>query len=91
MTAILDAAGCVAGVFTDGDLRRALERIDDFKSARVADVMTPNPATIVSDALAAEAVRLMELRKINQLLVTAPGGQLLGALNMHDLFHAKVV
>ena len=91
MTAILDAAGCVAGVFTDGDLRRALERIDDFKSARVADVMTPNPATIVSDALAAEAVRLMELRKINQLLVTTPGGQLLGALNMHDLFHAKVV
>ena len=91
MTAILDAAGCVAGVFTDGDLRRALERINDFKAARVAGVMTPNPATIVSDALAAEAVHLMELRKINQLLVTAPDGRLLGALNMHDLFHAKVV
>ena len=91
MTAILDAAGSVAGVFTDGDLRRALERIDDFKAARVASVMTPNPATIVSHALAAEAVRLMELHKINQLLVTTPDGRLLGALNMHDLFHAKVV
>ena len=91
MTAVLDTDGSIAGVFTDGDLRRALERIDSFKSAHVADLMTPNPATIGSDALAAEAVRVMELRKINQLLVADPAGRLLGALNMHDLFHAKVV
>ena len=91
MTAVLDTDGSIAGVFTDGDLRRALEQIDSFKSAHVADLMTPNPATIGSDALAAEAVRVMELRKINQLLVADPAGRLLGALNMHDLFHAKVV
>ena len=91
MTAVLDADGRIAGVFTDGDLRRALERVDDFKAARVADVMTPHPATIGGDALAAEAVRIMEVRKINQLLVADPDGHLIGALNMHDLFHAKVV
>ena len=91
MTAVLDTDGSIAGVFTDGDLRRALEQIDSFKSAHVADLMTPNPATIGSDALAAEAVRVMELRKVNQLLVADPAGRLLGALNMHDLFHAKVV
>ena len=91
MTAVLDTDGSIAGVFTDGDLRRALEQIDSFKSAHVADLMTPNPATIGSDALAAEAVRVMELRKVNQLLVADPAGGLLGALNMHDLFHAKVV
>jgi arabinose-5-phosphate isomerase len=91
MTAVLGAHRQIAGVFTDGDLRRALERIDDFKAACVADVMTPHPATIGSDALAAEAVRVMELRKINQLLVASPEGHLIGALNMHDLFHAKVV
>ena len=91
MTAVLDADGRIAGVFTDGDLRRALERVDDFKAARVADVMTRHPATIGGDALAAEAVRIMEVRKINQLLVADPDGHLIGALNMHDLFHAKVV
>jgi arabinose-5-phosphate isomerase len=91
MTAVLNADGTITGVFTDGDLRRALERVADFKTARVTDVMTPHPTTIGGDALAAEAVRLMELRKINQLLVANSDGRLIGALNMHDLFHAKVV
>ena len=91
MTAVINADGSIAGVFTDGDLRRALERIDSVKTARVADVMTKGPATIHADALAAEAVHLMEERKINQLLVASPDGRLAGALNMHDLFHAKVV
>ena len=91
MTAVLNHDGGVIGIFTDGDLRRALGRVTDFKTARIEDLMTTRPATLRADALAAEAVHLMEARKVNQLLVTSPEGQLVGALNMHDLFHAKAV
>ncbi|MBM3342245.1 MAG: KpsF/GutQ family sugar-phosphate isomerase [Betaproteobacteria bacterium] len=91
MTAILDAQGGLAGVFTDGDLRRALRRGVDYHSARVADVMTRNPRTIAPDRLAAEAVQIMEHNKVNQLLVVGHDGAVTGALNMHDLFRAKVV
>ena len=91
MTAVLDASGNIAGIFTDGDLRRALAQVQDFQRARVAAVMTGNPALIDQTALVAEAVRMMELRKINQLLVVDAGGRLVGALNMHDLFHAKAL
>jgi arabinose-5-phosphate isomerase len=91
MTAVLDAAGRVRGIFTDGDLRRALERITDFAAARVADVMSPGPRTIRPEALAVEAVEIMESHKVNQLLVVDAGGELIGALNMHDLLRAKVI
>ena len=91
MTAVLDAAGRVRGIFTDGDLRRALERITDFNSTRIAEVMSPSPRTIRPDALAVEAVQIMESHKVNQLLVVDAAGDLVGALNMHDLFRAKVV
>lgn len=91
MTAVLDAAGRVRGIFTDGDLRRALERINDFAAARVADVMSPDPRTIRPEALAVEAVEIMESHKVNQLLVVDAGGELIGALNMHDLLRAKVI
>jgi arabinose-5-phosphate isomerase len=91
MTAVLDAGGRVRGIFTDGDLRRTLERITDFNSMRVAEVMSPGPRTIRSDALAVEAVEIMESHKVNQLLVVDAAGDLVGALNMHDLFRAKVV
>ncbi|MEK6243280.1 MAG: KpsF/GutQ family sugar-phosphate isomerase [Pseudomonadota bacterium] len=91
MTAVLDAAGRVRGIFTDGDLRRALERITDFAAARVADVMSPDPRTIRPEALAVEAVEIMERHKVNQLLVVDAGGELIGALNMHDLLRAKVI
>jgi len=91
MTAILAADGSVRGVFTDGDLRRAFEKVSDFSAARIADVMTENPRCIRPDALAVEAVQLMEQHKINQLLVTDEAGALVGALNMHDLFRAKVI
>ena len=91
MTAVLDKEGGVAGIFTDGDLRRTVERVADLKSARVADVMSSAPQTIQPRALAVEAVELMERRKINQLLVVDSEGALVGALNMHDLFRAKVV
>ncbi len=91
MTAVVDGGGRVLGIFTDGDLRRALEKSIDFDTARTAEAMTPGPKTITPDALAAEAVQLMERHKINQLLVVDGAGVLLGALNMHDLFRAKVI
>jgi arabinose-5-phosphate isomerase len=91
MTGILDRAGRVKGVFTDGDLRRALEKVSDFNAALVAEVMTVDPRTIQPEALAVEAVQLMERHKVNQLLVVNAAHELVGALNMHDLFRAKVL
>ena len=90
MTAVIDEGMRIVGVFTDGDLRRALERIDNFRAARVAAVMTVTPRTIGADALATEAVHMMESSGISQLLV-GEAGTLIGALNMHDLFRNKVV
>jgi arabinose-5-phosphate isomerase len=83
--------GHIVGIFTDGDLRRAMERHGDLRVHTVDQVMTVNPRTIAPDRLAVEAVQMMELHKINQLLVVDGQGQLAGALNMHDLFRAKVV
>jgi arabinose-5-phosphate isomerase len=91
MTAVTDAAGALTGIFTDGDLRRALEKLGDLRQVAVGAIMTPAPRTIGPDRLAVEAVEMMERHKVNQLLVTDPAGQLLGALNMHDLFRAKVL
>jgi arabinose-5-phosphate isomerase len=91
MTAVLGAERRVVGIFTDGDLRRALEKSVDFNSARIADVMSPEPRTIRPEALAVEAVQIMERHKVNQLLVVDGRGALTGALNMHDLFRAKVL
>jgi arabinose-5-phosphate isomerase len=91
MTAILGSGGKVVGIFTDGDLRRTLERNPDIRSLKINDVMTRNPRTITPHKLAAEAVELMERYKISQLLVVTGTGELAGALNMHDLFRAKVI
>ena len=91
MTAVVDAAGRIAGIFTDGDLRRTVEKVTDLKSARIADLMSKAPRTIGPEALAVEAVELMERHMINQLLVAGEDGVLVGALGMHDLFRAKVV
>ncbi|PCE31567.1 arabinose 5-phosphate isomerase KdsD [Burkholderia ubonensis] len=91
MTAVVDADGKVAGIFTDGDLRRVLERDGDFRRLPIVDVMTRQPRTIGPDHLAVEAVELMERHRINQMLVVDAGGALLGALNMHDLFSKKVI
>ena len=91
MTAVVDTAGHIAGIFTDGDLRRTVEKITDLKSARIADLMSKAPRTIGPQALAVEAVELMERDMINQLLVAGEDGVLVGALDMHDLFRAKVV
>ena len=91
MTAVVDAAGRLHGIFTDGDLRRLLERSGDVRDVRLADVMTRQPLTIAPDVLAAEAAQLMDQRKKNQLLVLDADGALVGALHMHDLMAAKVI
>ena len=91
MTAVVDATGKVVGVFTDGDLRRALEHALDLQQARVTDLMTHNPKTIHLDELAVAAVEKMDTLKINGLLVVDDENTLLGALNMHDLLKAGVV
>jgi arabinose-5-phosphate isomerase len=90
MTAVLDGQQLV-GIFTDGDLRRCFADKIDLHNTRVADVMTPDGIRINAGCLAAEALQLMEQKKINALLVTDEDGQLLGALNMHDLLRAGVV
>lgn len=91
MTAVIDDANRVAGIFTDGDLRRVLGRDGDFRRLPIVDVMTRHPRTIAPDHLAVEAVELMERHRINQMLVVDERGALIGALNMHDLFSKKVI
>jgi arabinose-5-phosphate isomerase len=91
MTAIVDARRRVLGIFTDGDLRRALKKSATSRSTRIARVMTPRPRTVAPNALATEAVALMERHRISQLLVVDTAGILVGALNMNDLLRAKVV
>lgn len=91
MTAIVTEDQRVVGIFTDGDLRRAIERGCDFQSHRVRDFMTRNPRTIGPDALAVEAVEKMDSHRISQLLVVNGEGFLVGALNTHDLMQARVI
>ena len=91
MTAIVDAGQRVLGIYTDGDLRRTLERKLDFNATPISSVMSANPRRIEPDRLAAEAVQLMEQYNVSQLLVVDEQNKLVGALNMHDLLHAKVI
>ncbi|CAE6694389.1 KpsF/GutQ family sugar-phosphate isomerase [Candidatus Nitrotoga fabula] len=91
MTAIVDDAQQVLGIYTDGDLRRTLAKQSDFNSVLVSSVMSRNPHSILPDALAVEAVQIMEEYNISQLLAVDSGNKLVGALNMHDLLRAKVI
>ncbi|HQR19941.1 MAG TPA: KpsF/GutQ family sugar-phosphate isomerase [Burkholderiaceae bacterium] len=91
MTAVVDARGGLAGIFTDGDLRRLLERAGDIRGLMVTDEMTRTPLTIGPDVLAVEAAQVMDRTRKNQLLVVDSGGQLVGALNNLDLMNAKVI
>ena len=91
MTAIVDAEQRVLGIYTDGDLRRTLEKKLDFNATPIRGVMSANPRSIRPDRLAAEAVQIMEQYNISQLLVVDEHNKLVGALNMHDLLHAKVI
>jgi arabinose-5-phosphate isomerase len=91
MTAIVDDAGKLAGLFTDGDLRRTLDHGIDINTAAIDSVMITNPKTISADVMAVEAVQIMEEKEINGLLVLDAENRLIGAFNMHDLFRAGVV
>ncbi|KQZ47676.1 SIS domain-containing protein [Massilia sp. Root1485] len=91
MTAIVDDAGRPVGVFTDGDLRRLIEKIQDFSKLAIRDVMHPNPRRVHPEQLAVDAVAVMEEFRINQMLVTDADGVLVGALHIHDLTRAKVI
>lgn len=91
MTVVVDAADRILGVFTDGDLRRALDKKIDVHTTLMRAVMITNCKTIGPRALAAEAIHLMETHRITALPVADPEGRLVGALNVHDLFRAGVV
>jgi len=91
MTAIVDDKAQLIGIFTDGDLRRALDEGVDVHTTGVQAVMTPKPRRVIAEQLAAEALAMMERHSINALLVTQPDGTLAGALNMHDLLRAGVI
>ena len=90
-TAVVDPAGRVLGIFTDGDLRRLVEKGQDLRQLCAADVMHRNPSTIALAALAVEAAELMELRRITSVLVIDAKGLLCGAVNSNDLMRAKVI
>ncbi len=90
-TVVVDREDQVLGVFTDGDLRRALDRQVDVHTAKVAEVMTPRGKTIAPGTLAAEALRMMQEYRINALPVVNSAGKLTGVLNMHDLLRAGVL
>jgi arabinose-5-phosphate isomerase len=91
MTAVVTPDGRLQGVFTDGDLRRALDRNLDVHKTMMRDVMTRDCITVRADQLAAEAVRIMEDNKIMALLVTDDEQRVIGALNVHDFFRAGVM
>ena len=91
MTGVLNADGKLAGIYTDGDLRRTLNKEVDVYNAKISDVMTRNPKTCRADQLAAEIVALMEKHNISSLMVVDADQRVLGALNMGDLLRAGVV
>ena len=91
MTCIVDSNGILKGIFTDGDLRRTLEKNIDFKTTPINQVMTAGGKVIEANQLAAEALQLMEQNAINSLVVTDQQQRPIGALNMHDLLRAGVV
>ncbi len=90
-TAVIDVDGRVLGIFTDGDLRRLIERGADLRSLRAADVMHRGPRLVRADALAVEAADVMEQHRITSVLVVDAEGALVGALNSNDLMRAKVI
>jgi arabinose-5-phosphate isomerase len=91
MTAIVDDELHPIGVFTDGDLRRLIEKVQDFTKIVIRDVMHANPRRVHPEQLAVDAVHVMEEFRINQMLVVDGDDRLVGALHIHDLTRAKVI
>ena len=90
-TAVVDERGRPVGIFTDGDLRRLIERGTDVLGLTAAQVMRPRPRSVRADGLAVEAADLMEVAKITSVLVVDDEGVLIGALTSNDLLRAKVI
>jgi len=90
-TAVCDAEGRIAGIFTDGDLRRLIETGADLRAMRAGEVMSAKPKAVRADALAVEAAELMERHRVTGLLVVDAAGGLIGAINSNDLMRAKVI
>ena len=90
-SSVVDADGRVLGVFTDGDLRRLIEKGADLRGLKARDVMHAQPRTISAEALAVEAAEMMELHRITSILVVDEAGRLCGAINTNDLMRAKVI
>ena len=90
-SAVVDSDGRVLGIFTDGDLRRLIEKGVDLRATTAREVMHPGPRTIEDSALAAEAAQLMEQHRITSVLVVDARGVLVGAVNSNDLMRAKVI
>jgi len=90
-TAVVDAAGRAMGIFTDGDLRRLIERGADLRALTAAQVLHPGPRLVRDDALAVDAAGVMEQHRITSVLVVDADGRLVGALNSNDLMRAKVI
>jgi arabinose-5-phosphate isomerase len=91
MTAVVDQQGQLAGIYTDGDLRRSLDQTEDLRQYKIGELMTTNPVRAQADMLAAQALQLMEQHKINALIVCNAEHQPVGAINMHDLLKAGVI
>ncbi|MFW8564940.1 KpsF/GutQ family sugar-phosphate isomerase [Orrella sp. 11846] len=91
MTAVVDDQGRAVGIFTDGDLRRLLEKVGDVRGLPVTQGMTPDPRHIDANAMAVDAAKIMEDTKTTQLLVSDAQGLLIGALHMHDLMDTKIL
>jgi arabinose-5-phosphate isomerase len=92
ITAVTDSSGLLKGIFTDGDLRRTLEKMKgEVSSVCVQDVMTVNPITIRPERPAIDAAELMQTKKISALAVVDQAGHVVGAFNMHDLMRAGLV
>jgi arabinose-5-phosphate isomerase len=90
MTAVVDETGLLAGVFTDGDLRRLMSRSANVLTLTAGDAMTRNPITIRRDVLAVEALRIMETRKITSVIVTDERGAVDGVVQIHDLWRLQM-
>ena len=90
-TAVVDAAGRAIGIFTDGDLRRLIEKGGELRGLTAGEVMHPNPRTIADTALAVDAATLMERHRITSVIVVDADGRFVGALNTNDLMRAKVI
>jgi arabinose-5-phosphate isomerase len=86
MTAVVDGAGRLAGIITDGDLRRKMASTKDVLALRAADVMTPNPVTAPAGILAVEALAILERHRITSVLVADADGRLQGVVHLHDLW-----